>query len=85
MSFWPEIWEEWFRDLAKDCLKSFSILAVLYGFWEALSLMRFRGYPEEDIQALDKAHFAFLYAAFLVLGITFVLRLVTSQWPKKKK
>jgi len=83
--FWSEIWQDWFRPLAKDCLKTSSILAVLYLFWEILTWMRFRGYPDEYLQPLEKTHFVFMYCALLVIGSSFVLKLVVSTWSNKRK
>jgi hypothetical protein len=82
--FWTEMWEEWFRPLSKDCLKTFSILAVLYAFWEGIALMRFRGYPEAYLQPLEKTHFVFMYASLLVLGGVFVIKLVIGTWRTKR-
>jgi hypothetical protein len=83
--FWSEIWEEWFRPLAKECLKTFSILAVLYAVWEVIALMRFSGYPEDYLESIEKVHFAFMYVSLLVLGSNFVIKLVISTWSVKQK
>jgi hypothetical protein len=79
-TYWSEMWEEWFRPLSKDCLRTFSVLAVLYVFWEVISLMRYRGYPDTYIQPLEKTHFAFMYASLLVIGASFVFKLAATQW-----
>ena len=83
--FWSEMWEEWFRMLAQECLKTFSILAVLYAFWEVIALMRFSGYPPEYLDPLEKTHFAFMFVSLMVLGVNFVLKLVISTWSLKKR
>ncbi len=81
--FWSEMWEDWFRPLSKDCLKTFSILAVLYVFWEVLTLMRFRGYPDVYLQPLEKAHFVFMWVSLVVIGGSFVIKLIISTWRNK--
>jgi|ERR1700677_3804439 hypothetical protein len=85
-AFWSEMWNEWFRPLFKDCLKTFSVLAVLYGFWEAISWMRFRGYPEDYLQKIESTHFALMYCTLMILGASFVLKLIGGLWqPRKDK
>lgn len=80
--YFEELWEDWLRPLSIDCIKTFSILAVLYGVWEALSFMRYRGYPQEYLDAIEKIHFAFLYTSLLILGASFVLKLAIGLWKK---
>lgn len=81
--YWREMWEEWFRPLSKDCLKTFSILAVLYAFWEVIALMRFRGYSDVYLQALEKTHFVFMWLALTVIGGSFVIKLLVGTWQTK--
>jgi hypothetical protein len=79
-SFWVELWH---RDLREFCLhfigdvvKTLSILVSLEVFWEAIRLLKVRGYPEDFLRNLEKVHFAFMWMAIAVLGVAFVLQLV---------
>jgi len=83
--FWSEMWEEWFRPFFKDAIKTLSILAFLYVFWEVIDLMRLRGYPNVYLDALEKTHFAFMWASIVVTGGNFVIKQVIGLWPKKPK
>lgn len=81
--FWSNLWNAWFRQLSADCIKTASILGVLYLYWEALVWLRFRGYPAEHIERLESVHFNFMWAALVVLGANFVIKLAISLWREK--
>jgi hypothetical protein len=82
--FWAEMWKEWFRPFFKDVLKTFSILAVMYVFWEAILLMRLRSYPEIYLQAFEKTHFVFMWVLYVVTGGNFVIKQIVGLWPKRR-
>lgn len=86
-SFWSELWEQelrpWFLHLVADSTKTLSILAVLYVFWEAIALLRFRGYPDDLLARLERTHFAFMWTALTVTSANFVLKQVVAIWRKK--
>jgi len=83
-SFWREVWTEDLRSFVKhflsDFVKTLSILAALYLFWEVVAWLRFRGYPDDLCQKLEKTHFAFMWIALVVTGVNFVLRQVVGIW-----
>ncbi len=83
--FWSEMWEEWFRPLSKDSLKSPSVLAILYVFWEGIVLMRVRGYPSGYLNICEKTHFAFMWASLVVISSNFLIKQVVGLWSKKRK
>lgn len=89
-NFSTELWtgeggmRAWFIHLIADAVKTLSILAALYIFWEVISLLRFRHYPEIYLQALEKAHFAFMFCTLLVTGLNFVFKQVIVLWQNKK-
>jgi len=86
-SFLAELWEvelrPWLLHFASDLVKTLSILAALYVFWEAIALLRFRGYPDALCQRLEKTHFAFMWTALCVTSANFVLKQVVAIWRKK--
>jgi hypothetical protein len=82
--FWSEMWNEWFRPLFKDVLKTFSILAIMFVFWEGIVLMRLRGYPDVYLDPFEKTHFAFMWVLYVVTGSNFVLKQIFGLWPKKR-
>jgi hypothetical protein len=73
----------WFHHLYTDTCMTLSVLAVLWIFWEAISLMRFRHYPEDKLSSLEELHFRIMYCALVVLGCNFLIKLVVGLWPKK--
>ena len=85
--FLSEIWKTelrpWFLHFGSDLAKTLSILAALYLFWEAIALLRFRGYPPDLCQSLEKTHFAFMWVALCVTSANFVLKQVFALWRKK--
>jgi hypothetical protein len=87
-SFSSELWEEelrpWLLHFVPDLIKTLSILAALYIFWEAIALLRFRGYPDDLCQRLEKTHFAFMWVALCVTSGNFVAKQVVAIWRKKK-
>jgi hypothetical protein len=83
--YWSEIWEEWFRPLSQDALKTFSILAIMYVIWEAIVLMRFSGYPDVYLQPFEKTHFVFMWILYVVSGGNFLLKQVVGLWKKPKR
>jgi hypothetical protein len=83
--YWSEIWEEWFRPLSKDALKTLSILAIMYVFWETIVLMRLRGYPEAYLQPFEKTHFVFMWVLYVVTGGNFILKQLVGLWPKRRR
>jgi hypothetical protein len=82
--FWSEMWEEWFRPVSKDALKTFSILAIMYLFWEAIVLLRLRGYPDAHLEAFEKTHFVLMWVLYVVTGGNFVLKQVVGLWSKNR-
>ncbi len=88
-SFSSRVWEgdlkPWFLHFVSDFVKTLSILAALYVFWEAIALLRFRGYPDGLCQNLEKTHFAFMWVALCVTSANFVFKQVFAIWPKKEK
>jgi hypothetical protein len=86
-SFPSELWADirpWLRHFLTDLVKTLGILAALYLFWEAIALLRFRGYPDELCQSLEKTHFAFMWIALCVTSGNFVLKQVFELWPRKQ-
>jgi hypothetical protein len=87
--FPSELWERelrpWFLHFVSDLVKTLSILSALYLFWEAIALLRFRGYPPDLCQSLEKTHFAFMWVALCVTSANFVLKQVFALWRKKPK
>ena len=83
--YWAELWEDWFRPLSKDILKTLSILAILFGFWEFIALMRLRGYPDVYLDKLDKTHFAFMWALLVVVSGSFVVKQFMGLWSNKRR
>jgi hypothetical protein len=85
-SFLCELWDDqlrpFFLHFIPDFVKSLSILAGLYVFWEAIALLRFRGYPDDLCQSLEKTHFAFMWIALSVTSLNFVLKQVFALWKK---
>jgi hypothetical protein len=88
-TFLSELWEgelrPWFLHFLSDFIRTISILAALYVFWEAIALLRFRGYPDSLCQRLEKTHFAFMWIALCATSANFVLKQVFAIWGKKKK
>ena len=86
-AFLSEVWVEglrpWFLHFLIDLVKTLSILAALYIFWEAIALLRFRGYPNNLCEYLEKMHFAFMWAALCVTSSNFLLKQVVAIWRKK--
>lgn len=86
-AFLSELWNEglrhWLLHFLADLAKTLCILAALYIFWEAIALLRYRGYPEELCQKLDKTHFAFMWTALCVTSGNFVLKQIFAIWRKK--
>jgi hypothetical protein len=77
--------KKWFTHLGTETLKTLSVLAVLEIFWEVISLMRFRHYPEDKLSSLEELHFRIMYCALVVLGFNFVIKLVVGlSWSSKK-
>ncbi len=87
-SFWSELWDEdlriWFKHFLSDFCKTISILAALYVFWEAIALLRFRGYPTDSLEKLEKTHFAFMWIALCLVSASFVLKQVVGYGRNKK-
>jgi hypothetical protein len=83
-----EIWQEglrpWFLHLVIDLVKTLSILTVLYICWEAIALLRFRGYPDDLCKNLEKTHFVFMWTALSITSANFVLKQVVSLWKTKR-
>jgi hypothetical protein len=86
--FWQQLWNEdlrsFFMSFLSDFVKTLSILAALYLFWEVVAWLRFRGYPDDLCQKLEKTHFAFMWIALLSTGVNFVLRQVVVIWNNKR-
>lgn len=86
-SFLSDLWERelrpWFLHFLSDFVKTLSILVALYVFWEAIALLRFRGYPNSLCQSLEKTHFAFMWAALVVTSVNFILKQAVAIWKKK--
>lgn len=86
-SFPTELWEEelrpWFLHLAGDLVKTLSILAALYIFWEAINLLRIRGYPDNLLAQLEKVHFSFMWIALVSTSANFVVKQGVGLWRKK--
>ncbi len=86
--FWSKLWkrdlEEWFGHFLSDLVKTLSTLAALYVFWEGIAWLRFRGYPDDLCQQLEKTHFAFTWASLCIIGASFILKQVVSLWKKKR-
>jgi len=87
-SFWQQLWKEdlrsFFKHFLSDFVKTVSILTALYLFWEIVAWLRFRGYPDDLCQNLEKTHFAFMWIALLSTGVNFVLRQVVVIWKNKR-
>jgi hypothetical protein len=84
-SFKEELWQDlrpFLLGLLSDAIKTLSILAVLYLFWEAVALLRVSGYPDEFLQRLEKTHFSFMWVALFITSSNFILR-VMLIWRKK--
>ena len=85
--FLSQLWQgdlrPWFLHFLSDSIKTLSILAGLYVFWEAIALLRFRGYPDDLLANLEKMHFAFMWIALAVTSANFVLKQVVALWRKK--
>jgi hypothetical protein len=86
-SFSSQLWEgelkAWFLHFVADLVKTLCILAALYIFWEAIALLRFRGYPDSLCQMLEKTHFAFMWTALCVTSGNFVAKQAIAIWRKK--
>jgi len=86
-SFLSKLWEgslrDWLLHFVADLVKTLCILASLYIFWEAIALLRFRGYPDGLCKKLEYTDFAFMWAALCVTSGNFVLKLVVGTWRKK--
>jgi hypothetical protein len=80
---WKEELEDFLVHIAGDFVKTFCVLAVLSLFWAAVRLLKALGYPDNLLDALEKTHFAFMYMALLVLGVSFVAKLAFSLKGKK--
>lgn len=87
-SFWSELWHQdlraWFKHFLSDLIKTLSVLAGLYLFWEAIAWFRFRGYPDELCQRLEKTHFAFTWMTLCVISGNFILKQTVALWKKKR-
>jgi len=85
--FLSELWEGELRPFllhfVSDLVKTLCILAALYVFWEAIALLRFRGYPDGLCQRLEKTHFAFMWIALCITSGNFVLKQAFAIWRKK--
>ena len=83
--YWSEMWEEWFRPLSKDVLKTLSILAVLFVLWRVVALMRWAGYPDVYATTFEKTHFVFMWISLVILGGNFVAKQLFGLWTRPKK
>jgi len=87
-SFWRELWKEdlrsFFKHILSDFVKTLSILAILYLYWEIVAWLRFRGYPDDLCQKLEKTHFAFMWIALLTTGANFVAKQGVVLWKNKR-
>jgi hypothetical protein len=85
-SFFPEMWHRdlrsWFQHFISDFVKTFAILAGLYLFWEVIAWLRYRGYPDNLCQQLEKAHFAFMFSALCITGSNFVIKQLFGLWKR---
>jgi hypothetical protein len=67
-----------------DIGKTVCLLGGLIIFWEIIVLFRFLHYPDANLDALEKVHFAGTYCTLVVTGISFVLKQMVGLWEKKK-
>lgn len=85
-SFGNELWADelrpFFLHFTSDFIRTSVILIGLYLFWEIIRILRLRGYPDELLGYLEKAHFASMFAALCVTGINFVIKQIVILWRK---
>lgn len=67
-----------------DLIKSFCLLAGLWLFWESISFLRFRHYPDDYLRLLEKLHFAATFCILTVTSIAFLVSQVASWFAGKK-
>ena len=88
-SFFAEIWtghggvRPFLIHFVSDLIKTVCLLAGLWLFWETISFLRFRHYPEEYLSILEKIHFVATVCILTVTSITFVVSQVAA-WFKLK-
>jgi hypothetical protein len=87
-AFFVELWQDdlrhFFLHLLGDGAKTLSILMLLYLFWEVLSWLRYRGYPDDLLRNLEKTHFAFMWIALSTTSTNFVIKQGVVLWRKDK-
>jgi TRAP-type C4-dicarboxylate transport system permease small subunit len=90
MNVLQEVWRGdgrlkwWFVHSVSDLCMTLGTLALIWIFWEGLSLMRFWHFPEDKLAYLENLDFFFMVGALKILGCIFLIKLVIGLWPKSK-
>ncbi len=72
------------RSVFKDSVKFGIILLSLQVFWIILKRMELAGYPASELEYFEKVHFCTLLAAFVVLCLDFLIKLMISSFGRGK-